>query len=514
MTTPPPNPDALSERVLYLENKLAEAELELCLREMRIEQLQARLKLELLRKYGRASEKLDPRQLTLLELEPGVNEAEVALESERGPLPAAPSRKPRRKHPGRQSLPAHLPRVEKVIPCSAEQCVCRQCGEPTEVIGYEQSEQLDCEPARYFVLVSKREKRACRGCEAAGVATAPAPARIVEKALVSDRVVVNVVVAKYCDHLPLYRQSAIWERETGLGIGRATMDGWVMQVGESLRPLVEQMRRELVSGEYIQADETPVGVQTHDKRGKNHQGYLWQYGRPAGPVVFDFRMGRGREGPAEFLRQFRGRLQTDGYIGYDKVGLPGLVRAGCWTHTRRKFWEAVQVNPRDLAALGMVQLIDQLFAIDAEARELGLEAEARDWLRQQRSRPLLETIREQIAKARAGTLPASALGKALSYAEAQWPRLERFLEYPELELSTNLAENSMRPVALGRKNWIHIGSPQAGPRVAAILSVVETCRRMKIPVRAYLGAVLPGLADLPVRRTADLTPSAWAARNG
>ncbi len=187
------------------------------------------------------------------------------------------------------------------------------------MIGYEQSEQLDVEPARFFVVVTKREKRACKGC-AEGVSAAPLPARIIDKGLVSDRVVIDTIVSKYCDHLPLYRQSAILERETGVSISRATMDGWVMTVGGLLMPIAAAIGRELVGGGYIQADETPIPVQMHDKSGKNHQAYLWQYGRPGGSVVFDFRMGRGREGPKKFLGQFKGILQTDGYVAYDQSG--------------------------------------------------------------------------------------------------------------------------------------------------------------------------------------------------
>jgi hypothetical protein len=321
------------------------------------------------------------------------------------------------------------------------------------------------------------------------------------------------VVAKYSDHLPLYRQSAILEREAGVEISRATLDGWVMRVGELLVPITAVMRRELVGGSYIQADETTVDVQMHDGRGRNHQAYLWQYGRPGGGVVFDFRLGRGREGPKEFLGQFEGILQTDGYGAYDHVGGPGMVHAACWAHARRKFFEAAQLNPSDVAATRMVKRLDELFAIDAQAREQNRDHAARHALRLERARPLVETIHEEVETVRTAVLPSSALGKAANYTLSLWRKLTRFLEYPELELSNNLAENSMRPVALGRKNWIHVGSRQAGPKVAAILSIVETCRRLKIPLRDYLGAVLPGLADAPVQRLAELTPTAWAAQN-
>jgi transposase len=400
--------------------------------------------------------------------------------------------------------------VERVIACTPEQCVCKSCGKDTVVIGYEQSEQLDVEPARYFVVVTKREKRACRGC-AEGVSAAPVAERIIDKGLVSDRVVIDTLVSRYSDHLPLYRQSVILEREAGVSISRATMDGWVMSAGGLLIPIAAAMGRELVGGGYIQADETPVPVQMHDKSGKNHQAYLWQYGTPGGSVVFDFQMGRGREGPKLFLGQFDGILQTDGYTAYDRTGGLKMVHAACWAHARRKVFDALQLNPDDRVARHLVERTDALFLVDAAARDAGMDHAERHALRQERSRPLLDIIKEEMQSAQAAALPASALGKAVGYTLSLWNKLTRFLEHPELELSNNLAENSMRGVALGRKNWIHVGSGQAGPKVAAILSVVESCRRLKLPVREYLGSVLPGMANRSVQRAGQYTPAAWAA---
>jgi transposase len=496
-----------SEQIIQLQKELAWAKLKILV-------LEERLRLERIQKYGPASEKLSNAQLELLELEPGVSNVEVQAEGEREPLPAAPEQQQqRRKHPGRQELPAGLPRVERVIACAPEQCACQVCGQLTTVIGYDISEQLDLEPAKYFVLVTKREKCACQRCEQAGLSAAPLPVRIIDKALVSDRVVIDTVVSKYSDHLPLYRQSVILEREAGLEISRAILDGWVMRVGELLTPITTVMRRELLGGGYIQADETPVDVQLHDGRGQNHQAYLWQYGRPGGGVVFDFRMGWGREGPKEFLGQFEGILQTDGYAAYEQVGGPKMVHACCWAHSRRKFIEATKLNPHDASATRIVAWINDLFRIDALAREQNLDHAARHALRQEQTRPLLETIRLEIEAARDVALPSSALGRAANYTLALWNKLTRFIEYPELELSNNLAENSMRPVSLSRKNWIHVGSRQAGPKVAAIVSIVETCRRMRIPIREYLAATLPGLAGLSIQRPAEFTPEAWAARN-
>jgi transposase len=492
------------DTVLTYENKLYYAEL-------KIRVLEERLRLQRIAKYGPGSEKLSDEQLDLLELEPGVSTVEVEAESKRAALP--PKVKTSLRHPGRQTLPADLPRVEQIIGCPAEQCVCRSCGQETKVIGYEESEQLDVKPAQYFVRVTRREKRACKRCEENGVVTAPLPPRIIEKGLVSDELVIDTIINKYADHCPLYRQSVILQRDAGVEVSRATMDGWVLQVGELLIPITAAMRQELINSAYLQADETPVPVQMQDGRGKHHQAYLWQYGSPGGTMVFDFRLGRGRDGPRQFLGSFHGILQTDGYAAYDRVGDEGVVHAACWAHAIRKFKDAVKVNPADRAAITMVTLIEELFAIDARAREQQLDQAARHQLRQEYAPALLKEIRQQIEVARKSALPASVLAKACDYTVGLWPRLICFLEHPELELSNNWAENSMRPIAVGRKNWLHVGSAQAGPKIAAILSIIESCRRLKIPVRDYLRDVLPGLADAAIQSVAELTPVAWAARH-
>ena len=480
---------------------------ELAFTKLKVQMLEERLRQKRIEKYGPHSEKLSTLQLDLLEGEPGVSDAEVKAESEREKLPPAPRRQ-RRRHPGRQTLPPDLRRVEKVIACTLAQCVCGQCGKETTVIGYDESEQLAVEPAQYYVELIKREKRACKCCEEAGVMAAPLPARILEKSLASDAVIVDTVVSKYADHCPLYRQSAILQRDAGVEISRATLDGWVMRVGQLLIPIVEAMRQELLRGGYIQADETPVGVQMHDRRGRNHQAYLWQYGSPGGAVVFDFRMSRKREGAKEFLKQYAGLLQTDGYAGYEGVGGDGLVHAACWAHSRRKLVESVRLNPNDEAAVHLLTLVNDLFLIDAEAREANADVATRDAMRQERARPLLAQIKAQLEQTKAKALPKSSLGKACRYTLKLWDKLTRFLDHPVLELSNNLAENSMRPVALGRKNWIHLGDEKAGPKVAAILSVIESCRRLNLSAREYLQSVLPGLDDVSIQRVPELTPTA------
>jgi hypothetical protein len=269
------------------------------------------------------------------------------------------------------------------------------------------------------------------------------------------------------------------------------------------------MRSELLRGSYIQADETPVDVQMRDGRGQNKQAYLWQYGTPGGGAVFDFRTGREREGPLRFLGNYEGLLQTDGYAAYDRVGGAKMIHVVCWAHARRKFVDAVKLNQQDAVSVRAVALMDELFAIDAKARDEQMDLAARHALRQQQAPLLLDRMRAHILAAQKSSLPKSATGKAANYTLALWRKLTCFLDHPELELSNNIAENSMRPISIGRKNWIHVGSAQAGPKIAAILSVVESCRRLRLPIRDYLAAVLPGLANTSIQRLADLTPAAW-----
>jgi transposase len=491
--------------------------------ELKIRVLEERLRRERIAKYGTRSETLSDLQLELLDLEPGVSSEEVAAESEREPIPPPveekpaetanqPQGNPGRKHPGRQKLPSHLARVEQVVPCTDAECQCTQCGAQMKVIGYEETEVLDVRPAEYFVTVIKREKRACAECPEQGVRTAATPERIVAKSLLSDQIIIDLVVNKYCESLPLYRQQAVLRRDGGVEVARSTLDDAVMRVGGLLLPIASAMKRDLLSGRYLQADETPVGVQTHDKRGSNHQAYLWQYGSPGKGVVFDFRMGRDGQGPKQFLGDFNGLLQTDGYQGYSKVGGPNLVHACCLAHARRKFVDAVKVNAQDVDSARIVAGIDELFAIDREAREKSMNHAQRAALRQIRAPRILEHLRAEVLALQKKALPKSTAGQAANYTLSLWSKLTLFLTYPELELSNNLAENSMRPIALGRKNWLHLGSKEAGPKIAAIFSIVESCRRLGVPIRSYLGSVLPGLANRSIQNLAELTPGACAAK--
>ena len=487
-------------RITMLERELQWAHL-------KIQVLEERLRQRRIRFLGPHSETLSDLQLELLaEEEPSATAEEVEAEARREPLPPKPAGK-RKPHPGRRPLPGNLPRVEQRMACADVNC--KNCGAETAILGYDECEQLDHEPARWFVRVTKREKRVCAKCST--ITMPDLEPRIVDKGLASDRVVIDTVVAKYCDHLPLYRQQAILEREAGVEISRATLDGWVMRVGELLEPIVSAMRQDLLRGAYLQADETTVPVQMHDQRGANHQAYLWQYGSPGGEAVFEFQLGRGREGPRKFLGNWEGILQTDGYQAYDDVGGPKMVHVGCWAHARRKFVDAVKVHPQDGAAINMVTRMDALFLVDRHARSEQSSAEQRLALRREHAESWAAEIHDECQSLRKAVLPKSTLGQAVAYTLNMWPKLRRCFDYAEVELSNNVAENSMRPVALGRKNWLHVGSSQSGPKVAAILSVVESCRRLNVPVKEYLLAVLPGMARRKLSEVVPLTPARWSA---
>ncbi len=473
-------------------------------------------------KYGVKSEQLSAAQIELLELEPGVHQAEVRTEAilsaeEKQEVAAilnaeevkAP-KKEKKPHRGRVELPAHLPRVEKVLPCTPDQCHCRQCGAEKMVIGYEESQELGMKPLELYVQITKREKRACKHCEEQGVSTAPVEAKIVPKSKGSNELLVQILIWKYVEHLPLYRIAARFLREHRVELSLVLLCGWVMRMGDLCKSIVTAMRAELLNGDYIQADETPVAVQTGRTPGKNHQAYLWEYSRPAGPVIFDFQIGRGREGPRKFLGQYAKVLQCDGYNAYDKIGGEQIIFAGCWAHARRGFVNAVKAAGKDPVALAIVAKINALYRVEREARRENLPAQERYKLRQEKSLRQMAPLRAAIEEAQKTTTPASTLGKACSYALNQWKRLQVYLQHGQVEIDQNLCENAIRPVALGRKNWLHIGSEMAGPKVAAIISVIETCRRLNIDVKEYLLDVLPGLSEQPTQKVPTLTPMAWA----
>ena len=470
--------------------------------------LKEAIRLLRLEKYGVKSEQLSPAQMALLDLEPGVTREEVAAEAA---LPANEKKLARVAAPhGRSPLPAHLPRVEEILLVPADQRHCATCACPKCGIGYDVTEVLDLKPVELFVRVIKREKLVCPAHPENGVATGPLGARIVPGGKLSDAFIVDVMLKKYQLHQPLYRQSQALLRDAQVAVSESTLCDSVMAAGALLVPVNAAQRDELLTGDYLQADETPVGVQSDQAPpGQNHRAWQWQYSAPGGPVVFDFQMSRGRDGPKKFLQCFRGVLQTDAYGAYDSVITEHIVHAGCWAHVRRKFHDAHQLDPADAAARDILERIGRLYRIEGSAREQKLGAVSRLDLRRERSAAEVGALRVRMQSIRTEVLPGSQLAKACDYALRIWTRLEVFLGNGQVELDNNLAENAMRPVALGRKNWLHIGDEKAGPKIAAILSVLATCQRLGISAREYLLDVLPRIGTVSTAEVKNLTPQAW-----
>ncbi len=368
-----------------------------------------------IRLFGPKGEKLSTAQTALLFEEASVSAPEVEKEAElpqaqkQNPRPKA--KQPRPNHPGRERLPEHLERREEIIPCHPEDCTCVKCGAELPVIGYETREELACEPAQFWVRVIKREKRGSHCLPEQGVATAPAPAQIVPKSKLSDEFIIEALARKFQQHVPVYRQCAVLAEDFDIELSRKTVTEAILAAGDLLRPVVGAQRLELLAGGYIQADETTLPCQTGEKTGRNHQAYIWEFSRPGSLVVFEFRMGRGREGPREFLKGFKGKLQSDGYDAYAKLG-EGIVYVGCMAHARRGFVEAAKVSPLDPLPLEMIERFAKLYAVEKEAREAGLGPEARLALRQAKSVPVMVELKRRVVEIRQQILPGGKLAQA------------------------------------------------------------------------------------------------------
>lgn len=466
------------------------------------------------RRFGPKSEKLSSAQSLLLLDEVSVSAGEVEQEADRPESekqPALPeARKPRSSHPGREPLPQHLERREETIPCCPEDCHCAKCGAERPILGYETREELACEPAKFWIRVIKREKRGSCCQEEQGVATAPVPAQIVPKGKLSNEFIIEVLVRKYQLHLPVYRQCAALAEDHGIDLCRKTLNDGILAAGSLLQAIVRAQRLELLAGGYIQADETTMPCQTGEKTGRNHRAFIWEFSRPGGIVNFEFQMGRAREGPREFLKGFRGKLQSDGYRVYDELG-EGIVYVGCAAHIRRGFVDVAKIKPLDPVPPEIIAHFGQLYAVEKEAREGRLSPEARLVLRQAKSVPVMTALKTRLVELRQQIEPGSKLAQACDYALKQWSRLEEYLRDGQVEIDNNWCEGAIRPLALGRKNWLHVGRPEAGPKMAAIASIVETCRRLDLSLRDYLKDVLPKLGEWSANRVGELTPTAWKA---
>jgi transposase len=453
------------------------------------------------RLFGKKSERVDPRQLQLA-LEQLANERGPVTEPVEMDSAETPVRGHTRRRPtGRRPLPVHLPRrrVEIDIADADKQC---GCGHLRTRIGEDVSEKLEYEPASFVVIETVRPKYACPHCHE-GVVEAPAPPQAVEKSLAGEGLLAHVVVSKYVDHLPLHRLEGIFARER-IDLPRSTLCGWVADVAMALSPIGEQLRREVTAADYLQTDDTTITIL--DERGGSFKGRIWTYLDPlTKQVVFDATTTHERDGPTALLADFRGKLQADAYSGYDGLYQSGrVIEIGCWAHARRRFVEAFMT---DTSAALMIALIQQLYQLEHEAA--ALDPEARRALRQEEALPLLAKIDAERQALGRIVLPKSPVGEAVRYLTNQWAALQRYADDGRLAIDNNRAENQLRLVAVGRKNWLFAGSFEGARRAALLYSLVQCCKLIDVAPFVYLRDVLLRLATHPHRLIAQLTPRGW-----
>jgi len=456
--------------------------------------------------FGRSSEKTAPGATLFDGIAADAPPKETAPDDEESVLTEREKKQARKKPTGRKPLPEHFPRTRIEHPLPEAERACSACGAERVKIGEETSEVLRFVPARYEVDVHVRGKYACR-CGEGGVVTPPVAPRAIPGGYAGPSLLAHVIVSKYDDHLPLYRQAEIFRR-AGLDLARSTLCGWIGGVMPLLEPVALEIRRAVLAQSYVQADETPVLVQ-EGPEGRPKEAYFWLYrGGATGEVFFDFRMGRSRDGPSEVLRDFKGALQVDGYAGYDEIVEKNrLVALGCHAHARRKFHEAFDSSPKE-ASLALV-LWRRLYKI--EERAAAMNAEQRLALRQAESVPALADLKALIDRLAPQAPPAGRLGKACSYAQNQWPRLERFATNGAWSIDNNAVERNVRGVAVGRANWIACGNAEGGRRAAVMYTLVESCKAARVEPFAYLTDLFERLPCAPASTIADFTPRGWAA---
>jgi transposase len=481
-----------------------EQELLQTVNELRTENALLRQKIDLLvkRVFGSSSEPLDKNQLELLaqpEISATVPTIVAAPEKER----AERSRKERA-----QRLPENLPVVEEVIdpePVKAQP-------EQFRCIGQEISEQLDYEPGRFLRRRVVRRKYVHKTQVDCAPIIAALPERLLDRSLPAPGLLAHIVVGKYCDHLPLYRQEQIYQQRHGVHLPRQSLTRWVELASQWLKPIYEQIRTGVMGGGYVQVDETPVDY-LEPGNGKTKQGYLWTCSRPGGDVFYRWETSRAAACLDNIIPvDFTGTVQCDGYSAYRSFanGRNGIELAGCWAHARRKFHEALEQSPK--TAGWIMRQIQHLYRVEARLREHQAGPGLRAAVRAHESQPIVERIERALIRLKSSGkhLPQSLLGIAVDYALGQWRTLDVYLDDGRVEIDNNLVENAIRPTALGKKNWLFMGDADAGERGAIIYTIIESCRRRGIDPYAYLKDVLTRLPNMTNHQVPEITPAAWA----
>ena len=399
-------------------------------------------------------------------------------------------------HKGRLALPENLPRNEIIL--QPEENV-----EGLKVIGKEITEELDYTPGKLFVNKYVRIKYAKP--EGEGVIIAPMPDRVIDKCIAGPGLLANILVEKYVDHLPLHRQLHRYKRE-GIHIAASTINDWVKQTATLLLPLAEALKKEVMHAGYIMADESPIKVLDQNKESGIHQGYYWVYRAPIKRLVlFDYQRGRGKDGPKELLKDFKGKLQTDGYTVYEMFeNHPHIIMFGCMAHARRYFEQALESDKA--RAAHVLELFSMLYDVERKAREQNNSHDERLKLRQAESIAVLNQLETWLKKNLTEVIPQSPIGKAITYSLARWEKLKRYTTDGKIEIDNNQVENSIRPLALGRKNYLFAGSHDAAKRAAAIYSLLGTCKLNNINPYTWLKDTLPKINSCKSNALINLLP--------
>jgi len=454
--------------------------------------------------FGASSEKVSPAQLELL-----LQLAGAAAPPQPLPVPALekPVERPPRKRTAPR-IPENLPVVEQVI----EPAEAIAQPEQWRLIGQEVSEQLDFEPARFLCRRIIRRKYVHASDPDRAPIIAPLPEKLLERGIAGPGLLAHILVSKYCDHLPLYRQEQIFSQRHKINLPRQTLGRWVELGADWLQPIYEAIRTGVMAGGYAQVDETPVAYLAPG-HGQTKQGYLWTCGKPRGDVFYRWETSRAADCLDNLLgEEFKGILQCDGFSAYPAFAKrrEGIQLAGCWAHVRRKIHEASEQSP--LRAGWLLRQLQYLYRIEAHLREEKAGPALRQAVRASQSRPILERLRNAILmfKQSGHHLPQSLLGRAIDYALGQWNTLEVFIGDGRVEIDNNLVENAIRPTAIGKKNWLFIGEAGAGQRGAIIYTIIESCRRRNIDPYAYLHDIFTRLPTMKNHQIPQVTPAAWA----
>ena len=476
--------------------------------------LRAKLDALLTQVYGRSSERITedgfgPLFEGLDQPEPAVPPHVDEAPDDEETTGEDQSQKRKRKR-GAPRLPKDIRRVIEEIEPTDEEATCPCCGDRRDVIGYEETEKLEYQPGDCYLRVIRRPKLVCKAHEESGVTTPDLPPQVVHKGLAGESMLAQVVTAKFCDHLPLYRQSRILRRQ-GIDIPESTLGDWIRQSHEALAPVVAAMKSSVFASGYVSTDDTGVTLLTKAAPGKSKRAHFWAYlGEQRGDVVFDFTAGRGGAGPKRMLDGYEGYLQADAYSVYDALFEPGkIIEVACMAHARRKFFDAKDLAPDQ--ALPALRAIRALYRVERECKAGEITNEQRLARRAEGSKGTFDALREWLAELKSQVLPKSPIGKAVGYFCNHADALGRFLEDGRLEIDNNRCERTMRQVAVGRKNWLFAGSEAGGQRAATLYSLTISCWELNIDPLAYLTDVLRRLATTPSSEIATLTPRGWAA---